>query len=143
MFGLGYLQSHVIQSTLHITYHTSHITHYKSHLSNFLLVSLNSPGKKTLFFSFFWQFYSLYEQKFPTLRPHCSITFSQGFQISKKLGHWTSGSGGKKTFNRSEQMKKIRKKLFVDAPFLHPLRAKVFKSETTSYHYFSPKIQNI
>ena len=34
------------------------------------------------------------------------ITFPQGFQKSKKLGHWTLASGGKKTFKRSEQMKK-------------------------------------
>ena len=38
------------------------------------------------------------------LRPLLSITFfSQGFQISKKFGHWTSGSGGKKTSKHSEQ----------------------------------------
>ena len=34
------------------------------------------------------------------LRPLLSITFPQGFQKSKKFGHWTSGSGGKKTFKR-------------------------------------------
>ena len=37
------------------------------------------------------------------LRPLLSITFFQGFQISKKFGHWTSGSGGKKTGKQSEQ----------------------------------------
>ena len=33
------------------------------------------------------------------MRPLLSITFPQGFQISKSVGHPTSGSGGKKTFN--------------------------------------------
>ena len=42
----------------------------------------------------------------------CMRDFPQGFRKSKKFGHWTAGSGGKKTFKRSEQMKKIRKKLF-------------------------------
>ena len=35
-----------------------------------------------------------------SLRPLLSITFPQGFQKSKKFGHWTSGNGGKKTFKR-------------------------------------------
>ena len=36
--------------------------------------------------------------------------------ISKKFGHWTSGSGGKKTLKRSEQMK--FNKFSNRAPFL-------------------------
>ena len=44
------------------------------------------------------QFYTLYEQKFSNLRQLLALTFPQGFQISKKFGHWTS-SGDKKTFN--------------------------------------------
>ena len=31
------------------------------------------------------------------MRPLLSITFPQGFRISKNIGHPTSGSGGKKT----------------------------------------------
>ena len=34
------------------------------------------------------------------LRPLLSITFPQGFGISKHIGHPTSGSGGKKTVKR-------------------------------------------
>ena len=49
------------------------------------------------------QFYTLYEQKFSNLRPLLSITFPQGFRISKKFGHWTSGCGSKKTVKHSEQ----------------------------------------
>ena len=49
------------------------------------------------------QFYTLYEQKVSNLRPLLSITFPQGFQKSQKFGHWTSGSGGKKTLKRSEK----------------------------------------
>ena len=32
--------------------------------------------------------------------PLLSITFPQGFRISKNIGHPTSGSGGKKTVKR-------------------------------------------
>ena len=31
-----------------------------------------------------------------------SITFPQGFRISKNIGHPTSGSGGKKTVKRTD-----------------------------------------
>ena len=34
------------------------------------------------------------------MRPLISITFHQGFRISKNIGHPTSGSGGKKTVKR-------------------------------------------
>ena len=53
------------------------------------------------------QFYTIYEQKFSNLRPPLFITFPQRFQKSKKFEHWTSGSGGKKTFKCSKQMKRI------------------------------------
>ena len=52
------------------------------------------------FFSL-WQFYTLYEQKFSNMRPLLSITFPQGFRKSKKFGHWTLGSGGKKKESES------------------------------------------
>ena len=51
-------------------------------------------------------FYTLYDQKLSNLRPLIFTTFAQGFQLSKKLGHWTLGCGGKKTLKRREQMKK-------------------------------------
>ena len=54
-----------------------------------------------------WRFYTIYEQKFSNLRPCLSITFPQGFSKSKKFLNLTSGSGGKKTFIQSEQMKNI------------------------------------
>ena len=63
--------------------------------------------------------------------------FLREFQKSKKFGQWTSGSGGKKTFKRSEQMKMSVKNL------LDPLSGKVIKSETTSLHYFSARISNL
>ena len=67
------------------------------------------------------QFYTLYKHKVSNLRPLLSITFLQGFQKSKKFGDWTLGSGGKKTFKQSEQMrgKKSVKKKFA-AVILHP-----------------------
>ena len=50
------------------------------------------------------------------LRPLLFVTFPQGFQIHKKLGHWTSRTGGKKTVKQSEksvtdrQINKTKKK---------------------------------
>ena len=67
-------------------------------------------AKKTIFFA--CQSYTLHEQNFSNLRALLFITFLQRFQISKKFGHWISGSGGKKTFKRSEKMKKISVKNF-------------------------------
>ena len=49
------------------------------------------------------RFYTLYEQKLSNLRPLLFITFPQGFLKSKKIGHWTSGSGGKKPIKWSEK----------------------------------------
>ena len=66
-----------------------------------LLVRQNSPKNN---FCFARRFYTLYEQKCSNLRPLLSITFPQGFRISKKFGHWTSGSGGKETFKLSEKV---------------------------------------
>ena len=41
-----------------------------------------------------------FQTKSSNLRPLLSITFPQGFRISKNIGHPTSGSAGKKTFKR-------------------------------------------
>ena len=59
-----------------------------------------NPASKAKFMR---QFYTIYEQKFSNLSPLLSITFPQGFPGSKIFGHWTSGSGGKKTFKRSDK----------------------------------------
>ena len=83
-----------------------------------LLVGQKSPKKNTFFAR---RFYTLYEQKFSNLRPLHSITFPQEFRKFKKFGHWTSGSGDKKAFKQSEQIKKICKKNFFAAAILHPL----------------------
>ena len=53
-------------------------------------------------------------------RPLLFITFPQEFRKSNKFGHWTSGSGGKRTCNWSEQMKKKKppkKNLFLPRQF--------------------------
>ena len=70
------------------------------------------------------QFYTIYEQKFSNLRPCLSITFPQGFSKSKKFLNLTSGSGGKKTFIQSEQMKNIS--FFCPGDFT-PFMSKSFK----------------
>ena len=38
---------------------------------------------------------------------------------------------------------KFSPKLFFCAAILHPLLVKVYKSETTTFHYFSPRIPNL
>ena len=52
-------------------------------------------------------------------RPLLSITFPQGFRISKNIGHPTLGSGGKKTVKRYlKSEKKVKnKKLFLRGDF--------------------------
>ena len=59
------------------------------------------------------------------------------------------GTGGTQTVKRSEkhQYKKVRQNLpktnFFCVAILHPLLVKVFKSETFSFYYFSPRIPNL
>ena len=81
------------------------------------------------------QFCILYKQKFSNLRP-----FLQGFQKSKSLDIGLPEVGAKRHLNRVNKWKKICKKSFFAAAILNPWWAKVFKSETTSFHYFSPRI---
>ena len=60
-------------------------------------VRQNQQKKKTFFAR---RFQTTTKQKCSNLRSLLSITFPQGFRISKKFGPPTSGSGGKKTFKR-------------------------------------------
>ena len=53
-----------------------------------------------------------FKQKCSYLRPLLSITFPQGFRISKNIGHPNSGNGGKKTVKRYLKSEKVRKKTF-------------------------------
>ena len=50
-----------------------------------ILLLRQTLPKKLLFFSL--RFDTLYEQKFSNLKPLLSITFPQGFQISKNIGY--------------------------------------------------------
>ena len=55
------------------------------------------------------RFLTIFKQKCSYLRPLLSISFPQGFRISKNIGHPTLGNGGKKTLKRylkSEQTDK-------------------------------------
>ena len=52
------------------------------------------------------QFFTLYEPKNSNVRSLLSNSFPQGVGKSKKFGHWTLESGGKKTFKWSEQRRK-------------------------------------
>ena len=92
------------------------------------------------------RFYILYEQKVSILRPLLSITFPQWFWKSKKFGYWTLGNGASRQLigvrytatkkSCSERQNSTKKIFFFCAAILHPLLLKVFKSETTSFHYF-------
>ena len=58
------------------------------------------------YFFFARRFYTISKLKCSNVRPLLSITFPQGFRISKNIGHPTLGSGGKKTvirYLKSEQ----------------------------------------
>ena len=46
------------------------------------------------------RFQTIFKEKCSYLRPLLAINFSQGFRISKNIGHPISGSGGKKTVKR-------------------------------------------
>ena len=70
--------------------------------------------KNKLFFA--RQFQTTFKQKCSNVRPLLSITFPQGFRISKNI--------------------------FFCAAILHPLLLKVFKCETISFNYFSPRTSN-
>jgi hypothetical protein len=63
--------------------------------------------KKKLFFA--RQFETIFKHKCSYLRPLLSITFPQGFCISKNIGHPTSGSGGIKTVKKDQKPKKTEK----------------------------------
>ena len=70
-------------------------------------VRQNQPKIKLLFFA--RKILTTSQQKCSNLRPCLTITFPQGFRISKNIGHPTLGSGGKKLFKRylkSEQTDK-------------------------------------
>ena len=56
-----------------------------------------------------------------------AITFPQGFRKSKKFGHWTLRSGGKKTFKRSKKIKKNYLKNFFCRNNFTPFMSKSFQ----------------
>ena len=64
------------------------------------LLAKNTRKKKKLFLrNNFTPFISIKKKK-KNRRPLLSLTIPQGLQISKNIGHPTSGSGGKKTFKK-------------------------------------------
>ena len=59
-----------------------------------------------------------FKQKCSYLKPFLSITFPQGFQISKNIGHPTSGSGGKEAVKQYlKNEKSEREKTFLRGDF--------------------------
>ena len=105
------------------------------------LKSKKSERKKLFLRGDFRQYFI---QKCSHLRPFLSITFLQGFRISKNIGHPISGSGGKRTVKRYlKSKKKVMKKTFFCAVILDSFQTKMFIFETTSFHYVSPRIPNL
>ena len=52
--------------------------------------------------------------------------------------------GAKRPLNGTSKVKKVKKKiLFFCAAILDNFETKMFTSETTSFHYFSPRIPNL
>ena len=96
---------------------------------------------------FLRRFETIFKQKFSYLRPLLSITFPQGFRISKNIGHPTLRSGGKQTVKKDRKPKKTEKseekKTLFCAAILGNFQTKMFLSETTFFHYFSPRIPNL
>ena len=87
-----------------------------------------------------------FKQKCSYLRPLLSITFPQGFRISKNIGHPTSRSGGTKTVKKTKNRrrpKKVKKKTFFCAAILDNFQTNMFISETTSFHFFPPRIPKL
>ena len=108
---------------VHIFVKKSRIRETK-HLSTDADSSTNAIGgwtkaksaQKKLFFARIFQTTS--KQKCSNVGPFLSITFPQGFQISKNIGHPTWGSGGTKTVKRYLKSEKSeRKKLFLRGDF--------------------------
>ena len=80
------------------------------------------------------QFYTLYDQKFLNLSHFSPLLFPKD---SGNLKIWTfdfEKLGQKDIWTEWTNEKNPQKKLFSPAEILHPLWAKVFKSETTSFY---------
>ena len=90
-------------------YHSSHLDTqtFSSKALSYSTISQSVRGQQLL-----WLGYhrigrgssTSHSGEFSNLRPFLSINFLKGFQKSKKFGRWTFGSGGKKTFKRSEKV---------------------------------------
>ena len=108
-------------------------------------VLLGKISKKKLLFA--RRFQTTSKQKCSNVRPFLSITFPKGFRISKNIGHPTSGSGGKKTVKKDRKPKKTEKSkeknFFLRGDFRQLKKKKMSISETTSFHYFSPRIPTL
>ena len=98
------------------------------------------------------QFYTRYEQKFSNLRQLFPVLFLQVLRKSKRVAHWTLGSGGKRPLKAvsNTNTKKVllskakcahKTNFFFCAAILHPLLVKVFPPETTFFITFPQGFQ--
>ena len=128
-----------IRETKHLSTDADSINDTKKNPASNPTDTAKFAKKKPLFFA--RRFCTIYEQKFSNLRPFLFITFPQGFRKSKKFEHWTWGSGGKNTFNLSEQMreeKKCKINFFCRANFT-PFMSNSFQIWDHFFPFLSPK----
>ena len=86
-----------------------------------------SGGKKLFFWAAILD--NFQQKKCSYLKPFLSITFPQGFRISKNIGHPTSGSGAKIPFIGTSKVKKWGEKNFLLRGNFRQFKKKMFISE--------------
>ena len=116
-------------------------------LGGFLLYLLHYKESQLLDYRFQRNYLLAKQSSLHYYSLHSTLVFflhkpQQEFVRSKKFGHWTLVSEGKKTFKWNEERGKISVKK-ISAAILDRFWAKNFKSETISFHYFSPRITNL
>ena len=102
------------------------------------LVRQNSSKKK-----FCNNFSTFMSKSFQIWDHFCPLHFPKDSENLKSVDIWLWEVGTKRHLNGVNKWKKSIKKTFFGAAILNPLWAKVFKSETTTFHYFSLRILKI
>ena len=97
-------------------------------------VRQNQHTKKTFFAR---RFQTTCKQKCSNVRPLLSITFPQGFRISKNIGHPISESGGKKTVKRYLKSEQTNRQIYgqIDLLKASAQRADALKTDTSQDLY--------
>ena len=127
-----------IQETKNLLTNADRSTNKKNHANKTKFVKVK---KKNFFLRD--NFTPFMSKSFSILRPVFSIFVPQGFWNVQKFCTLDFAKWGQKDILTEWRNEKKFLKTFLAVAILHPLWAKVVKSETTSFHYFSPKIPKI